>query len=327
MYIHGTKTMSVTLLVCPNTPPDAETAFQHWLQTCRQDPWTPLNPDAAKPYGFIWNAWLKHLAGQPDKAIPWHEATSIHLLSFINQTTKSHHQGMPSDITRRRYWRVLDRLYDHALIHNWLQINPAQALTSKDMPPSEDPHGAILSPRIWRALQAQIPVPVDLISCRDRAILMLLMELGLTPEEVRLLTMNDLRFSTVKPSHIQSIHIQGERERQSRMLTVSPALAHALSDWLAARNAYHAMQGQLKVFCTRKAPELSTHTLLHLVSKTLRQAVQVHQLPPPARMGPQVIRNTVLVQWLENGASVDTVLTHFGLKHPNALLHLRAYFS
>jgi len=63
------------------------------------------------------------------------------------------------------------------------------------------------------------------------------------------------------------------------------------------------------------------------VTKTLQQAAQRHDLPEPARMGPQVLRNTVLVQWLDAGCSVDEVLQRAGMKHPNALQHLRAYFG
>ena len=44
-------------------------------------------------------------------------------------------------------------------------------------------------------------------------------------------------------------------------------------------------------------------------------------------MGPQVLRNTVLVQWLDAGCSVEEVLQRAGMKHPNALQHLRAYFG
>lgn len=87
------------------------------------------------------------------------------------------------------------------------------------------------------------------------------------------------------------------------------------------------MQGQSALFCTRKAPQLTSHTLLHLVTKTLRQAALAAKLPEPARMGPQVLRNTVLVQWLESGCSVSEVLARSGMKNPNALQHLRAYFN
>ncbi|WP_284335801.1 tyrosine-type recombinase/integrase [Comamonas sp. NoAH] len=306
-----------------------DNAYQHWLLTCGQNPWEPLSPDAAKPYGFIWQSWLRFLAGGNVDGDPhaWAQATPQQVLAFINLGPQSPKRSQPSDITRRRYWRVLDRVYDHALLHHWVSSNPAQGLTAQDLPPSEDPKGAILSPRMWRALERQLPAPDDLISCRDRAVLMLLMELGLTPEEVRFLEMGNLRWTEDAPQKIEAIQVVGARDKQSRTLPVSDKLFAALRYWLQARAGYHAMQGQSALFCTRKAPQLSNHTLLHLVTKTLRQAALAAKLPEPARMGPQVLRNTVLVQWIEAGCSVDEVLERAGMKSPNALQHLRAYFS
>lgn len=318
---------------------DGSEAFTHWLQTCGQNPWEPLSPDAAKPYGFIWHAWLrfladKHIAQQSSSAPTkqthgmWHQATPVHVLEFINHHPQSPKHQQPSDITRRRYWRVLDRVYDHAVLHRWAASNPAQGLTHQDMPPSEDPQGAILSPRMWRALARQVPAPDDLITTRDRAVLMLLMELGLTPEEVRMLEVDNVQIDGASPARpITAIAITGERDNQSRTLPVSGALSAALHQWLQARAGYHAMQGQPALFCTRKAPQLSNHTLLHLVTKTLKQAAQASGLPEPARMGPQVVRNTVLVQWLDAGCTVQQVLDRAGMKNPNALQHLRAYFT
>ena len=80
-------------------------------------------------------------------------------LAFINHGPQSPKNTRPSDITRRRYWRVLDRVYDHAVLHRWAASNPAQGITAQDMPPSEDPKGAVLSARMWRALERQAPVP------------------------------------------------------------------------------------------------------------------------------------------------------------------------
>ena len=311
------------------SPIQGDQAFDHWLLTCGQNPWEPLSPDAAKPYGFIWHSWLRFLAENGATADPlaWASATPEQVLAFINHGPQSPKQSKPSDITRRRYWRVLDRVYDHAVLHRWVANNPAQGLTAQDMPPSEDPKGAILSPRIWRALERQIPQPDDLITSRDRAVLMLLMELGLTPEEVRFLEMGSLRWTDDEPRTIEAIYIEGERDNQTRTLPVSRKLSDALRHWLQQRASYHAMQGQTALFCTRKAPQLSNHTLLHLVTKTLKQAAAASQQPEPARMGPQVVRNTVLVQWLEAGIPVEEVLARSGMKNPNALIHLRAYFT
>jgi integrase len=348
--------------------------FSHWLQACGQQHWMPLSETAAGPYRFIWGAWLKFIAGQANPAFsssespqenpggiysdaleqqPWLQATPAQVLQFLTQVTRSQKQlDLPSAITQRRYWRVLERIYQHAQLHGWVEHNPVQGLAAQDRPPSEDPQGAILTPRMWRALQRHIPVATDLISARDRAVLLVLMQLGLSSEEVRSLALEDLlwqeaaqkaqapithttntpkalRSPTVTQPTIQAritaLRITGSRAMQPRTLEVPPLLADALQDWLAYRAAYAPMAQQPALFCTRKAPALSTHTVLHLVSKTLQAASAQHPQELPPRMGPQVVRNTVIVQWLQSGLSEAEVLQRAGLKTPHALGHLQQF--
>lgn len=358
--------------------PTGDALFQHWLSACGADPWAPLSEAAATPYRFIWGAWLKLLAASGDgegaahadadtmaeanQRHPWQQAESVQVLQFLNQATRSQKQlDLPSDITRRRYWRVLERIYDHALLHGWVARSPLDGVSELDRPPSEDPQGAILSPRMWRALQRQIPAATDLISARDRAVLLVLMHLGLSSEEVRALVLDDLLWETSPASstetasatemdhstaaadqdnadadagtavhalparRIHSLRITGERAMQSRTLAVPPPLAEALQIWLGYRAGYAPMAQQPALFCSRKAPELSTHTVLHLVSKTLKAASARKPQELPPRMGPQVIRNTVIVQWLQSGLPQAEVLLRAGLKTPHALGHLQQF--
>ena len=77
---------------------------------------------------------------------------------------------------------------------------------------------------------------------------------------------------------------------------------------------------------SRKKLRKRMHDFLDFFTGMTTAAVAA-KLPEPARMGPQVLRNTVLVQWLESGCSVSEVLARSGMKNPNALQHLRAYFN
>lgn len=354
----------------PTSPaPSGDALFQHWLSNCAVDPWAPLSEAAATPYRFIWGAWLKYLAGNikpPEVPTatastsdvfvaphPWQHAQAVQVLQFLNQTTRSQKQlDLPSDITRRRYWRVLDRIYCHAMLHGWVVANPLDGINAQDRPPSEDPQGAILSPRMWHALMQHIPSASDLITARDRAVLLVLMHLGISSEEVRGLMLDDVVWdadAAALPIHIwhrpvglteavadslsdnaapsrtrhpRALRISGSRAMQPRVLELPLAAAQGLQAWLGFRSTYAAMDDQSALFCTRKAPMLSTHTVLHLVSKTLRVASTICPVETPPRMGPQVIRNTVIVQWLQAGLSVDEVLQRSGLKTPHALDHL-----
>lgn len=339
--------------------PAGPEAFAHWLHSCGQDPWSQLTPQAAEPYRFIWGAWLKYLAAEsapsdaPNVRHAWQQASATQVLQFLNSATRAQkQQDLPSAITRRRYWRVLDRIYEHALWQGWVAHNPVDGVTAQDRPPSEDPKGAILAPPIWRALLQQIPPAADLISARDRAVLLLLVHTGITSEEVRGLQLDDLVWPAADPDGSasdkedgksgddilapatpqtahrgppQAIHIVGLRAMQSRTLPLAPIAAAALHSWLGYRAGYASMQGQPALFCSRKAPQLSTHTVLHVVSKTIQAAAEARRLQLPPRMGPQAIRNTVIVHWLQSGVAIPVVLERAGLKTPHALLHLKDY--
>lgn len=326
-------TSDLPTVACGTPLPGASELFEHWLLGRSNDPWAPLTAQAAKPYRFIWGAWCKFLQahvdaqGQTVAAAAWQEATPVQVLHFINHIPQTAKGRKVSDITRRRYWRVLDRVYDHALFNGWLETNPVHAVAAAERPPSEDPKGAILSDAMWQAGIASIPAGDDLIGARDRAVLMLLFELGLAPEELRLLHVDSVLYSdpddTNTDARIVAVHVDGMRENQQRRLAVSDSLALALAHWLKARAHYPAMQGEASLFCSRKSPSLSNHTLLHLVTKTLAQAAQSAGLPSPARLGPQIVRNTAIVRWLNAGMALPEVVERAGLKNTNGLLHLR----
>ncbi|MET1116285.1 MAG: tyrosine-type recombinase/integrase [Comamonas sp.] len=315
----------------PASLPSAEALFDHWLQARSNDAWTPLTADAAKPYRFIWGAWSKYLLGQLIPAVAWHDASAVQVLHFINHIPQTAKGRKISDITRRRYWRVLDRVYDHALLNGWIEINPVHAVARAERPPSEDPKGAVLSDAMWQAGIAHIPAGDDLVGARDRAVLMLLFELGLAPEELRTLRLDNILYSAPLDdsgeTQIIGVHVEGQRDNQQRKLSISTALARGLAHWLRARAQYPAMQGEPALFCSRKSRTLSNHTLLHLVTKTLAEAAQSAGLPTPSRLGPQIVRNTAIVRWLNAGMPLAEVVERAGLKNVNGLLHLRELVS
>lgn len=316
----------------PTEVPNADALFEHWLRARGNDAWTPLTAEAAKPYRFIWGAWSKYLLTQRMPAVEWQHASAVEVLHFINHIPQTVKGRKVSDITRRRYWRVLDRIYDHALFNGWVAANPVHAVASAERPPSEDPKGAILSDAMWQAGIAHIPAGDDLVGARDRAVLMLLFELGLAPEELRSLRVDSILYSDPPPGsqeekQIIGVHVEGLRDNQQRKLAISTPLAGGLAHWLRARAQYPAMQGEPSLFCSRKSRTLSNHTLLHLVTKTLAEAAQAAGLPTPARLGPQIVRNTAIVRWLNAGMSLNDVVERAGLKNVNGLLHLRDLVS
>lgn len=329
-------------------PPDATAAFVHWQQAelgHAQD----AAHDAELPasgYALVWNAWVLQLqgqaapapgrqgAGQAARPRAWHDARPEDVAGFLQLRPgqRAHHQPgrQISEVTRRRYWRLLDRIYAHALLQGWVAYNPVQALLPMERPAPEQPTGHMLPPALWQALPRHFPAGDDLQGARDQAVLRLLYELALAPEEVRLLTLGALRnarqaeLAGLEPPAF--LQIEGTRAAQNRCLALPAATQSALTAWLAfRRKSGTPATPQAALFESRKGGPLSIRALFHIASKTIalaRQASQERALPL-ARMGPQVLRNTAIVHWLHAGVAPSEVVRRIGVEDARALAHLQ----
>lgn len=347
-----TKNPGSTSRASSSAPPDATAAFVHWQQAeLGSGDAQAQEPDTELPhsgYALVWNAWVLQLQGQaptsPSKpragqrtaasSKGWHDATPEDVASFlqIRPGQRAHHQPerQISEVTRRRYWRLLDRIYAHALLQEWVAYNPVQALHPIERPAPEQPTGHVLPPALWKALPRHFPGSDDLQGARDHAVLRLLYDLALAPEEVRLLTLGSLRNARQaemaaddKPSFIQ---IEGTRAAQHRSLALPPATQAALSAWLTFRRKSGTPAQQASpLFESRKGGPLTIRALFHIASKTIALARQANQdsALPLARMGPQVLRNTAIVHWLHAGAAPSEVVRRIGVEDVRALAHLQ----
>lgn len=332
-----------------SAPPDAAAVFVHWQLAERgRQAYAAQPADAELPatgYALVWNAWLLQLQAQTPNSHKkprgaaaanhaWQAATAEDVARFlqIRPGQRAHHQPgrQISEVTRRRYWRLLDRIYAHALEQGWVAYNPVQAVHPVERPAPEQPTGHVLPPALWKALPRHFPGSDDLQGARDRAVLHLLYELALAPEEVRRLTLGSLRNAHQaamadddKPSFIQ---IEGTRAAQHRSLALPPATQAALSAWLTfRRNSGTPADAAAPLFESRKGGPLTIRALFHIASKTIalaRQASQDSALPL-ARMGPQVLRNTAIVHWLHAGAAPSEVVRRIGVEDVRALAHLQ----
>lgn len=324
-------------LPSPVPRPLGPEVFELWFNNRANDDRDWLTPKGAVLYRLIWKRWLASLSqhanvdGQAMSATAWHKATAVDVHNFINGSLRaSKKQGTVSSITRRRYWSVINRIYRFALSQKWVNVNPALGLLGEDMPPSEDPKGTILSDALWKAAFAAFPVGDDLIETRNRAILMAIFHLGLAPREIRQLTVKDVLIAgdedprkAISHDKITALRVENETRGDHRVMHVPASVAKALEEWLSARQCYEPAKNHEVLFCSRKSPSMSMHALLYLVTTTIRLACQNSNLPLPARLGPQVVRNTVLVRWLNGDFTIEQVVKFAGLKNAKGLLHLR----
>ena len=129
-----------------------------------------------------------------------------------------------------------------------------------------------------------------------------------------------------------SVHIDGGRAAQQRVLTLPPHVAKALADWRrfsAAQRGPNVVEGSHEVFYSRRGGPLSIRMLFHVASQIIQRAHDAQpndgQKFPLQRVGPQVLRNTAIVQWLQAGVPALEVIARIGVDSTRALRHLHHY--
>lgn len=317
--------------------------------------------ESSDVYCRIWNHWLKWFTSTedfPPNDIRWRNATHNDVLRYLSVGLKARPRGVgarsaetdmghASETTRRRYWRVLERVYEYAVIKGQVSLNPVsrikgervarpgQRASSGVLPGSEEPVAAILAQPVWMQLQKLIPeVENDWQQLRDRLVLLLFMDLALTPAEVCALAADDVHLHPDVPA--PTLHIAGSRDAQERILELTPELASGLAQWLALRpglvpkrksralKARRSVDGIL--FVSDRYMPLSYITLFELVSGLVTEAAQQAQLPV-THLGPMVLRNTRIVLWHNSGMDMQNLLKRAGYKDEHSLRSLRHYIQ
>lgn len=307
---------------------NASDLFNSWLShrsTCNYD---PLSEKAAKPYLAIWTSWAQWLAGRNAPGSPpksYLDATAVDIASFLANgpsPRSSRRVNMPlSEITRRRYWRVLDAVYGHAKNLGLIAQNPAEGLIGDDMPPPEKPIGQVFTVEQMAALIATLPQGPNLWKLRDRAMLDLLIYEALSVAELCAMSAADLNPSQVDQGRFV-LSIEGKRKAQARQMNLGPEASASLANWLDA-SPTKSFAEQDPIFITERLRRISPRVVFHLVATTVSKALVASNLPLPKHIGPQVLRNTRIVHWVNSGVHLDVVMLRAGLKDQQSLRGLR----
>lgn len=86
-------------------------------------------------------------------------------------------------------------------------------------------------------------------------------------------------------------------------------------DWLDFRQSQTKYAQMEWVFLSDRANQISIRILFHLVSRTIAAAALLADLPLPLRCGPQVIRNTVIREKLDQDWPLEKIMAFAGLKN------------
>ncbi len=311
--------------------------FESWLDY-RATGTHRLSPEAAEPYRYIWSAWCKWLLGQTQDQ-EWSSAvlaaTPQQVMDFLAGQVKPATQraGSATEIsivTRERYCMVLREIYAHLERQGLITHNPMQrlyALAGDDRPDAE-----IIPQQVHSWLREKY---VRLVStapfeARDRALMLLMLDLALTPGELAALRLDQISEEAQPQGYWLSL--EGGRAAQRRQLRVDGPAAAALAAWLQLRT--HALAGTANaadaedlVFFTERRHPLSRRVLFHLTSGEITAACNALDLPLPRHLGPLVLRNTAILGWIRQGMPAEEVCRQAGYQGTVSLEHLRAYLD
>lgn len=311
--------------------PLSETLYQDWLKSRAMAP-RPLTPQGARPYASIWASWCAWLeACTPPRHFLY--ASAADLSAFLDagpqpRASRRRADAAPvSEITRRRYWRVIDLIYRWAITQGLTKTNPAGDMAVLERPAPEKPIGQVFDAQQWAALRAGLPAPEAPWGVRDRAILLVLMDSALTNSELCQLTLGSVQPQLL--SSTSTLSIAGRRKAQKRELVLGAAASKALADWLACRkeHALGAEDAHAPLFVTLRRRALTDRVLFPIVVAAVQRGFAALGLALPNHLGPQVLRNTRLVQWLNDDVELATVLKQAGLKDEISLRGLATHLK
>ena len=313
------------------TTPTNDEIFETWLGFRSRDPFDPLTPVAARPYRSMWTSWCRHLVQQSAPKRPlefiWIDADAIDLQRFLYAGAiqpARHGKNNPSEISRHRYWRVLSAVYDYAKDRQIIDRVPTAELDESDKPFNERSRGQVFHSNDWQKIVESIPDGFERWDVRNRAMLYLLMDSAITTAEAASLRLGQL---ITRYQQIQ-VAVDGKRQAQQRTIELSSITSKHLRDWLDDRAELPEPKNGHKdaLFLTQKGNSITTTGIYHLVSATIARALVEHDTLL-SHTGAQAIRNTRLIQWLNDGVPMFEVVRRAGFKDVKSFRGIREHID
>ncbi len=299
-------------------------AFDNWgINMVEQG---DLTPKSVQKYRALWKAWREWLVLREQ---PWQKVTAALIEAFLlgpapgqGGRRQAINSERMSSYTRQRYWRLLRGVYATAVKDGLLTSNPVLDVAEELRPTisTRDRQSQILEPQLFEQLQRpkviesiiQVKTDADWWHPRDRAMLALLVDTGVTTAELIALCGDDLRLSNRKPLLLDAaegaaereislqLHVRDSEEGVGRVLPISCTYTVLLMTWLRhrhnllverARRSCHDVEPQVMLlaelmdhgplFMSRRAraadselPPLEPVTVYYGVSQALKRLRQ-----------------------------------------------------
>jgi integrase len=335
-------------LAVANTKADS-TVFAQWEAARKSDPSRPkaIGVQGLAQARLVWDKWSEFLALRGKS---WSEAGPNDIAAFIEgiqprarQTGRVNPPTSP--VTKRRYWRIIRDIYAFAVLSTLLEENPAMADNVK---PRESERGEsfVLPFHAWISLMDQIPGGFTFKDRRNRLALMLMMRCGLTAGEIVDLSVGDVaavpalehqratfglpllqpespNWQATEAFPDYALQVSGRTKALSRTLFLDPRTSKALHDWMQVRviGKERPPADHEKLLVGATEGEKLTARLLYNISAALFASSEEGR-EIKIRFGPNTLRNTCIVIWLNNGVTTTEVMRRCGAKDPGIVTRL-----
>lgn len=291
----------------------------------------PLRPASVVKYRAIWDCWTAFLAARETH---WSEASSDDLLGFVKGLSpRSKKHSSASAVSRRRYWSTVKRIHEHAALLDQATrlgvdgyLSPfGEPADGGVVPPTEETPSTVLQVRHLVRLREAAPAGGDWSDVCDHAMLGLALDSAATVAEIVALTTDMVDLPPLRSRRLATVRIVGARDVQDRRIPLSADTTRRLRAWLTLRAALPCSTNALFLAHRGLGPAHSVG-VWRALSGFLQRLLD-EEGSNAAHVGPNVIRNAVLLSWLNEGKDLQEVRKLAGLKSVRKLDRLVKHAS
>ena len=298
---------------------------------------------------FVWRRWLAFCSGC---GLDWRGALPGDVRAFAGTLTPRRlgTSLAVSPVTLRRYWRILNDLYAHAVLTGLIQDNPAVEVRPRV---SEKTASMALAPHLWARLQEGLPAGFGLKARRDRLVLLLMMRCALTVGEIRALTLASVEAHAGLPQEVAehlalaglpllqpespfwsalspvlpltyTLQLSGPRPVQRRRLVLDARTSGALADYVEVRKLGKAALEDRLIVGSAAGAAITPRSLYGIGQAHIARCLPDYEM---AQTGPNTLRNSCIACWLRQGVLLSEVLRRCGLQDAGLLIRLQRHLN
>jgi site-specific recombinase XerD len=208
-------------------------------------------------------------------------------------------------------------VYQHAVDFGYLLSSPVNESVLGEGPAPNERNGQVLPPGVFAALASAFPSKPTPWEKRDIAIMLLLMDTGMTSGELRDLEISHIEKNFTDPGQYW-LKIDGPRGAQRRRISTRGPTGAALHRWMVYRNVMRRKTDV--IFVSEKKGPMQRNTLFNVVARYVTVACKLALVDLPNHIGPGTIRNTAIVRWINSGEPINQICERIGVKDIRNLL-------